>query len=164
MSEISNSSVSLGKATPRISEFRRVRKVMFSRWVVIGGLFVITVCVIAAAFAPWLAPYDPIKPDLSNALQPPSATHLLGTDDIGRDTLSRLIWGTRISLMVGIVAITIAGGFGMIAGLTAGYFGGWVNAVIMRVTDAFMSLPPIVLMLAISAALGGGIQSILISI
>lgn len=164
MSDVSAASVALVKAAPRISELRRIYKVMFSRWVVIGGVIVIMVCIIAAAFAPLLAPYDPIEPDMSNAIQPPSWQHLLGTDALGRDTLSRLIYGARISLLVGIVAISIAGGMGMAAGLLAGYFGGWINAIIMRVTDAFMSLPPIVLMLAISAALGGGLKSVLISV
>ncbi|MFC1958003.1 ABC transporter permease [Chloroflexota bacterium] len=149
---------------PRVSELRRIYNVMFSRWVVIFGAVVIVVLIIVAITATWLAPYDPIVNNLTNTLQPPSAQHLLGTDDLGRDLMSRIIHGTRISLIVGIVAVTISGAIGMTAGLLAGYFGGWVNLVIMRITDAMMSIPPIVLMLALSAALGGGIGSILFSI
>jgi ABC-type dipeptide/oligopeptide/nickel transport system permease subunit len=83
---------------------------------------------------------------------------------MGRDTMSRIIYGSRISLMVGIIVVTVAGVIGMFMGLAAGYFGGWTNALIMRFNDALMSLPPIVLMLALCAALGGGLMSILISV
>jgi len=147
-----------------VSEFHRVYKVMFSRWVVVFGITMIIVFLIIAVTAPWLAPYDPLEQNLGATLQPPSRTHLLGTDDLGRDQLSRLIYGSRISLLVGIVVVTIAGVIGMVMGLVAGYFGGWTNTIIMRITDTLMSLPPIVLMLALSAVLGGGLRSILISV
>ena len=164
MSDVSISPVTRKIPGPRVSEFRRVYKVMFSRWVVVFGVITIIVFLIVAVAAPWLAPYDPLEQNLRATLQPPSRTHLLGTDDLGRDQLSRLIYGSRISLMVGIVVVTIAGVIGMVMGLVAGYFGGWTNAIIMRITDTLMSLPPIVLMLAISAVLGGGLRSILISV
>jgi peptide/nickel transport system permease protein len=164
MSEVSISPVTPRLAVLRFSELRRVYKVMFSRGVVVFGAFTIIVFIIVAATAPWLAPYDPLEQDLRATLQQPSRMHLLGTDELGRDTLSRLIYGSRISFLVGIVVVTIAGAIGMLMGLVAGYFGGWTNTIIMRVNDALMSLPPIVLMLALCAALGGGLRSILISV
>lgn len=164
MSEVGISPMTRKIPRPRVSELHRVYKVMFSRWVVVFGVTMIIVFLIVAVTAPWLAPYDPLEQNLGATLQPPSRTHLLGTDDLGRDQLSRLIYGSRISLLVGIVVVTIAGVIGMVMGLVAGYFGGWTNAIIMRITDTLMSLPPIVLMLAISAVLGGGLRSILISV
>jgi ABC-type dipeptide/oligopeptide/nickel transport system permease subunit len=164
MSEASLSPVALPKATPRVSEFRRVYRVMASRGVVVFGAIVILVFISVALSAPWLAPYDPLEQNLRARLQQPSTAHLLGTDEMGRDTMSRIIYGSRISLMVGIIVVTVAGVIGMFMGLAAGYFGGWTNALIMRFNDALMSLPPIVLMLALCAALGGGLMSILISV
>jgi ABC-type dipeptide/oligopeptide/nickel transport system permease subunit len=164
MSEVSISPVTRKIARSRASEFHRVYQVMFSRWVVVFGVITIIVFLIVAVAAPWLAPYGPLEQNLRATLQQPSRAHLLGTDDLGRDQLSRLIYGSQISLMVGIVVVTIAGIIGMVMGLVAGYFGGWTNAIIMRINDTLMSLPPIVLMLAISAVLGGGLRSILISV
>jgi peptide/nickel transport system permease protein len=164
MSEVGIPPVTHKSPSPRVSEFRRVCKVMFSRWVVVFGVITIIVFLVVAVAAPWMAPYGPLEQNLTATLQPPSRMHLLGTDDLGRDQLSRLIYGSRISLMVGVVVVTIAGVIGMVMGLVAGYFGGWTNAIIMRITDALMSLPPIVLMLAISAVLGGRLRSILISV
>jgi ABC-type dipeptide/oligopeptide/nickel transport system permease subunit len=137
---------------------------MFDRPVVIGGAVVIVFLVIIAIFAPLIAPHDPYETDLLATLQPPSSNHLLGTDEVGRDFLSRLIYGSRISLLVGIVAVSIAGAIGMTLGLIAGYFGGWISNIIMRFIDALLALPPLILMLAIAAMLGGGLLNVLISI
>jgi ABC-type dipeptide/oligopeptide/nickel transport system permease subunit len=137
---------------------------MFSRWVVTGGSIVIVLFILVAIFAPWLAPYDPDKIDLSSALSHPNKAHLLGTDELGRDILSRVIYGSRISLLVGVVTATIAGILGMALGLIAGYFGGWINIIIMRCIDALLALPPLVLILAIAAVLGGGLLNVLIAI
>jgi peptide/nickel transport system permease protein len=164
MSEAGLSPVTPLKVAPRIGEFRRVYRVMASRGVVLFGAIIILVFMIIAVSAPWLAPYDPLEQNLRARLQQPSKLHLLGTDEMGRDTLSRLIYGSRISLMVGIIVVTVAGVMGMLMGLVAGYFGSWTNALIMRINDALMSLPPIVLMLALCAPLGGGLMSILISV
>lgn len=150
--------------SPRVRELRRIAKVLSGRWVVIGGAFIILVTIIVAAFAPLIAPYDPYKTDLKGILTHPSKSHLLGNDELGRDLLSRMIYGSQISLLVGIVAVSIAGVIGMGLGLVAGYFGGWTNNVIMRFIDALLSLPPLVLMLAISAILGGGLLNVLIAI
>jgi peptide/nickel transport system permease protein len=148
----------------RVSEFRRVIKIMFDRRIVLIGAVVTLLAIIVAIFAPLIAPYDPYTQDLKAMRQKPSTEHLLGTDEFGRDVLSRLIVGTRISLLVGAVAVGIAGALGILLGLLAGYFGGWVNAIIMRFVDALLALPPMVLILAIAALLGGGLNNVLIAI
>jgi peptide/nickel transport system permease protein len=153
------------ESTPaRVSETRRFLKVMFGRWVVIFGTVIILLLILVAIFAPLLSPYDPNETHLSLTLQPPSAEFRLGTDDLGRDLLSRIIWGSRISIMVGVVAVTIAGIFGMGLGLIAGYYGGWIQSVIMRFIDALMAIPPLLLILAIAAVLGSGLFNVLIAI
>jgi peptide/nickel transport system permease protein len=152
------------RAPARVSEFKRFRRVFFGRWVVILGTVIILLLIIASAFAPWLAPYNPIKPEVTKSLQDPSREHLLGTDVLGRDVLSRIIYGARVSLMVGVIATSIAAVIGMAMGLAAGYFSGWINNLIMRITDALMSIPPIVLALAVAALLGGGLKNVMISI
>ena len=154
----------LVQARPKASGFRRVFRVMFGRKIVIFGALVAFVFIFISASGPVISPRDPYKQDLENALQQPSREYLLGTDAFGRDTLSRLIYGARISLMVGVVAVTIAGIIGIFLGLLAGYFGGWIDQIIMRVIDALMALPPIALMLAIAAALGGGIFNVMVSL
>lgn len=152
------------KARTGNREFNRFARVFFGRGVVIFGAVVIFIAIVAAIFAPYIAPYDPYDQDLSASLQQPNHTHLLGTDALGRDTLSRLIFGTRISLLVGIVALAIASFFGMIMGLVSGYFGGWVYAIIMRLTDALMCFPMILLALLIAALLGGGVLNVIIAL
>jgi peptide/nickel transport system permease protein len=119
---------------------------------------------LTAIFAPLLTPYEPNKVNLEDSLQKPSSQHLLGTDKIGRDVLTRILYGSRIALLVGVVAVTASGALGMFLGLLAGYFGGWVETIIMRITDAIMSLPPLVLMLAIAVMMGGGVTTVLIAL
>jgi ABC-type dipeptide/oligopeptide/nickel transport system permease subunit len=154
----------VNEAPPRVSAFKRFSRVFFARRVVIFGLVVITILVLTAIFAPLLAPYDPYKQNLNNILSKPNGEHLLGTDTLGRDTLSRIIYGTRTSLMVGIVAIFIAASIGMTLGLTAGYLGGTTNTVIMRLIDAMMTFPMILLALTIGALLGVGLKNIIIAL
>jgi peptide/nickel transport system permease protein len=151
-------------ARHRTSEARRIFRVMFSRWIVAVGAFIIIVIVLVAIFAPLIAPYNPNKQALEIRLQQPTREHLLGTDDLGRDVLSRVIYGSRISLMVGVLVIGIASLIGMTLGILAGYFGRWTNNIIMRITDAMMSLPPLVLALAIATAIGGGLKGVILSL
>jgi peptide/nickel transport system permease protein len=117
-----------------------------------------------AVFAPLIAPYGVNDQNLLATLKSPSHAHWLGTDELGRDALTRLIFGSRISLLVGVVAVSLAGAVGMTLGLIAGYLGGWVSNVIMRIIDALLALPPMILMLAIAAMLGGGLTTVLVSI
>lgn len=149
---------------PKVNEFRRFTRIFFSRWLVVFGLVVVIIFIILATFPHWIAPYDPAAQDLKAILESPSPDHLLGTDYLGRDTLSRLIHGARTSLLVGVVAVAIAAGIGMLSGLIAGYFGGIVYAVIMRVVDALMAFPLIILALLIAALLGGGITNVMIAL
>lgn len=145
-------------------ELRRIFRVFFGRGVVIFGLMVIIVLILVALFAPWVAPYDPYMPDVSAILQQPNADHWLGTDALGRDTLSRIIFGSRTSLMIGIVAVGAAALIGMTLGLIAGYFGGWVHAIIMRFIDAMMAFPLILLAFIVAAMLGGGLRNVMVAL
>jgi len=137
---------------------------MLGRWVVVGGIIIILLLIVVAIFAPLIAPYHPNDANIGNVRAQPSSEYLLGTDELGRDLLSRLIYGSRISLLVGIIAVTIAGALGIALGLVAGYFGGWTNTVIMRFIDALLALPPLILMLAIAAVLGGGLFNVLVAL
>jgi peptide/nickel transport system permease protein len=149
---------------PRVSEWRRFRRVFFSRGVVVFGMVVIVLFVLVAILAPFVAPYPSDIPDTNNVLQNPSAAHWLGTDQIGRDTLSRVIWGTRTSLEIGLIVVAIATIVGMTLGTLAGYFGGWTYNIIMRFIDALMAFPMIVLALVIAALLGGGFKNVIIAL
>ena len=128
------------------------------------GFGIITVMVFCAVFAPLAAPYDPYAQDLTNMLKGMSGTHLFGTDALGRDLLSRIIYGARASLSVGLVSTLIAGSIGISLGLMAGYLGKWVDAVIMRVMDAMMSIPVVILALFIGSILGKGLGNIMLCI
>ena len=164
MSEEAERSLELMELQPRVSEVRRFFKVFFGRPVVIFGAIIIVILIICAAFPEWIAPYDPIKQNLRSVLLQPSSEHLLGTDALGRDLLSRIIFGARTAVMVGIVALGIAAVSGMTLGLIAGYFGGITYAIIMRFIDALMAFPVLLLALAIAALLGGGLVNVMIAI
>lgn len=128
------------------------------------GLIILLAIVLMAVFAPQLAPHDVFAQNLSNRLQPPSVTHPFGTDELGRDIFSRLLYGSRITLyIVGLTAV-IAGPIGLLVGAVSGYFGGWVDAVLMRIVDVFLAFPSLVLALAFVAALGPGIDNAIIAI
>jgi ABC-type dipeptide/oligopeptide/nickel transport system permease subunit len=124
---------------------------------------VLTALMVALA-APWLAPHNPLKQDLGNTLARPGSAHLLGTDNVGRDVLSRVIWGTRISLLAGLVSVSLAMLVGSVLGLLAGYWGGRIDDLVMRVMDAVLSFPPLVLALALGAVLGAGLSGVLLAL
>jgi peptide/nickel transport system permease protein len=131
----------------------------------LAGLAIVALLVLVALLAPWLAPHSPTQGDLANArLLPPSAAHWLGTDDQGRDILSRLIHGARITLVVVTLVAVLAAPIGLLVGTVAGYAGGWLDAVLMRVTDIFLAFPRLILALAFVAALGPGIENAVIAI
>ncbi|MGA0614243.1 nickel transporter permease [Paracoccus sp. KR1-242] len=129
-----------------------------------GGLLVVVLLVVAALLAPWVATHDPLAQDFALALQPPSAEHWFGTDELGRDVFSRLVYGARTTLYITILVTVIVGPIGFVIGAAAGYLGGWVDTVLMRVTDIFLAFPSLVLALAFSAALGAGIENAVIAI
>jgi peptide/nickel transport system permease protein len=128
------------------------------------GATVMVLAVLVALAAPVIAPYDPLAQDLGNTLAPPGRTHLLGTDNVGRDVLSRVIWGTRISLLAGLVSVVLAVLAGSLLGVLAGYSGGRVDGLVMRVMDAVLSFPPLVLALALGAVLGAGLTGVLLAL
>lgn len=128
------------------------------------SLVVIVLIALMAIFAPYVAPYDPYVQDLSKILAPPSAEHWLGTDDLGRDILSRVIHGARVSLTVGLVAESIALALGVVIGAVAGYFGSWVDNLISRIMEVFASFPQILFAMGIMFAMGPGILNIFIAI
>jgi peptide/nickel transport system permease protein len=149
---------------PRVSELRRFIRVLTGRAVVVVGLVILIVLILTAIFAPLIAPYDPFKLDVTHRLETPSLKHWLGTDTVGRDTLSRVIFGTRTSLEIGMIAVSVAALIGISLGMIAGFLGGWTYAVIMRIMDALMAFPMILLALMIAAILGGGIQNVIIAL
>ncbi len=140
-----------------LRRYARNRLALVGLWVVLGT-------VIAALFAPWFAPASPIKPDFGYLLKPPSLAHPMGTDDLGRDVMSRVIFGTRTALLAGVISVGIAVMIGLPVGLLAGYYGGRLDDLLMRLTDAMLSFPFLVLALALAAVLGAGLDKALIAI
>lgn len=129
------------------------RRFLRHRLAVLGLIFIVTIS-LGAILAPWISPYDPYKMDLGQTGKGPSLSHPLGTDRLGRDTLTRILYGGRVSLAVGLTAVTISTAIGTILGFVAGYTGRWVDALIMRVTDVFMSFPLILLLIVSIPILG----------
>lgn len=164
MKEKETKTTGFREAPVRVSEWQRFRRVFFQRKVVLFGLIILTLLVITAIFAPLLAPYDPFLISMAESLQQPSGKHLLGTDLQGRDTLSRLIYGSRMALMVGFGSVLLAGIVGVTLGLVAGYFGGITNMVIMRIMDALMGFPMILLAIVIASVLGSGVHNVIIAL
>ncbi|MEG1547842.1 MAG: ABC transporter permease [Clostridia bacterium] len=153
-----------------LSGFARVlRKLWRSKTGVIGVVIVLSI-IILAIFAPQIAPHDPAKQDYSAMLRPPAwveggtSEYILGTDNLGRDILSRIIYGTRISLIVGLVSVMLAGAIGMLIGLVAGFFGGIVDAVFMRLVDAFLSIPSILFALVLLSVTGPGVITLVVAL
>ena len=127
------------------------------------GLVMVSFFVIVALAAPWIAPFDPFS-FVGDPFLKPSSTYILGTDQVGRDIFSRVIFGTRISLLVGLVASAMTIGLGTVIGLLSGYLGGWVDNALMRITDLFIIIPALPLMLIMASILGKGITNIIIVI
>ncbi|WP_041813140.1 ABC transporter permease [Azospirillum baldaniorum] len=128
------------------------------------GVILLTLLLIVAVAAPWIAPMSPLETDLANTLAPPSAAHLLGTDQFGRDVLSRLIWGTRISLQVAVAVMALSLSLGMVIGAVAGFFGGWVERVTVSIIDILLAFPGFLLALALVAARGSSLESVIIAV
>jgi len=148
----------------RMSETRRFFHVFLRRKLAVIGMVIIAILVLTAIFASLLTPFSPTKMDLKNKLKPPSSMHLLGTDSLGRDTLTRIIYGSRTSLIIGMAAIGIAIAIGLTLGLIAGFFGGLTHNIIMRLIDCLMTLPMILLALIIASLLGGGMKNVIIAL
>jgi len=149
---------------PHVSPGRRALRRLLRRRTAVIGAGVVLFFVIVALLAPWIAPYDPIQTSWTTIRKPPSALHWFGTDENGRDMLSRVIWGARASLMAGVISVSIALAIGVPVGMVAGYVGGWVDAVISRVTDAMLACPFLILAIALAAFLGPSLGNAMIAI
>jgi peptide/nickel transport system permease protein len=142
---------------------RQLRRMLLNPKGFVGAIIVLAFMV-TAIFAPALAPYDPTKTNVPRRLEAPSADYRLGTDELGRDVLSRVIHGTRISLLVGVVAVLLAMGIGVTLGALAGYFGGWLDDLIMRGVDIFLAIPTIVLAIGLVAVLGSSLFNVIMAL
>jgi peptide/nickel transport system permease protein len=154
----------LSAIRPKVNEFRRFMRVFLGRPVVIIGSIFILIFIICAAIPQLLTHYDPVKQTLSQTLLPPSSEHWLGTDALGRDLFTRVIYGARTAMIIAFFAIAFAVVIGSILGLIAGYTGGLTNSIIMRFIDAMMAFPGILLALTIVSVLGGGILTVIIAL
>jgi len=128
------------------------------------GLSVVVFFVLIAVLAPWIAPFDPLATSWSEVRGAPSAAHLFGSDELGRDVLSRIIWGARASILAGVVSVSISLGLGVPIGMTAGYLGRWADALISRITDAMLACPFLILAIALAAFLGPSLTNAMIAI
>lgn len=146
------------------SEWRIAWHMLRQNPVALIGLIGLALIVLVTLVAPWIAPYDPTALNYDHLLKPPSDAHWFGTDDLGRDILSRVLWGGRESLRVGFMGIAIAIAGGTIVGLVSGFYGGWVDIVIQRVVDVMLAFPTILLLLSIVAALGPSLQTVLVAL
>jgi peptide/nickel transport system permease protein len=146
-----------------VARFRVLRRLAASRYAVVVCALAVLLLFLAIA-APWIAPFDPLQINPSNRLEPPSSRHWFGTDELGRDILSRLLYGARISLAVSIAPIVMALVIGAVIGVIAGYVGGLVDEIVMRVTDVFLAVPLLVLAMAIAAALGPSLRNMVIAV
>lgn len=142
--------------------WKKTIKTLFARKVAVFSALVVMIFILLAVFAPLIAPYDPNYADFASFLQGPSSAHLLGTDNYGRDVLSRIIYGTRVSLIIGVLAVVIACVIGTFFGMVAGYFGGIVDDVISRLMEAVRAIPQIILAMALTAVFGSGIRNLAI--
>ncbi len=146
-----------------IRKNKTFQKAIHNKSVVIGTVMVLIVIFIAV-FAPVLSPYDLDAMNMDQALKAPGSEHLLGTDQYGRDMMTRIFYGARISLIVGFVSVFFSMIIGVVIGLIAGYYGGWVDSLIGRIIDVFLSFPVLLLAIALVAVLGGGTVSVIISL
>ncbi|MDQ3692339.1 MAG: ABC transporter permease [Chloroflexota bacterium] len=147
-----------------VSQRQRALRTFAKNRTAVVGLVLILLLLLIAVFAPWIAPYDPLAQDIPARLQPPSDAHWLGLDDRGRDILSRVIFGTRIALLVGFFSVLLGGVVGTAIGVIAGYFGDKVDAVLMRLTDVLLAFPELITGLLVLAVLGPGLEKMIIAI
>ncbi|MCZ4093829.1 ABC transporter permease [Sinorhizobium psoraleae] len=148
----------------RLGRLYRVLGALMHNPLAVIGAIIVAALILAALFAPWLATHDPLRQALAERLLPPSAAHWMGTDELGRDIWSRVVYGARITLVIVALVAVLAAPAGLVIGVISGYFGGWVDRILMGITDIFLSLPKLILALAFVAALGPGIENAIIAI
>lgn len=167
--------MSSSQLQPTTGSFVEVEKTQPTRWssfykklsknkAAIVGTIIVLIFVILAIIAPLIAPYDPKLPDMSKKLQTPSSEHWLGTDDKGRDILSRILFGARISLTVGILSTCLGAFVGIVLGIVSGYYGRWLDSLIMRICDVLLAFPGILLALAIVSVLGSSTTNVILAV
>lgn len=139
-------------------------KRLFTNKLAALGFVIILVLILTSVFASTLSPHNPLLQNLDNAYSSPSASHWFGQDSLGRDIFSRIIYGSRISLKVGVFSVGIASLFGVFLGAISGYYGGWIDEILMRITDVMLAFPGILLAIAIVAILGTGINNVIIAL
>lgn len=155
----------VGKSEKEQTQFSLFLRKLVKNKLSIVGLIIVCIMVLLAIFAPIITTHDPNEMDVAQALQGPGTNgHILGTDNYGRDLLARIVYGARISLIVGIGAVGVGATIGIILGLVAGYFGGWIDSLIMRVMDALSAFPFILLAITLMTVLGTGLANVIIAI
>lgn len=164
MSKVSSSSP-IDKSLQRTSWWRHpaVRTLRRDPWTMLGAIIVV-IFLFLAIFAPWLAPFSPTRGDILSRLQSPSAEHWFGTDGLGRDLFSRILYGARLSALVGFLAVAVSGVIGIGLGALAGYYEGWIDTIIGRLVDTLLAFPGILLAILILAILGPGLSSIILAV
>src|SRR4051812_6914170 len=148
----------------RRSLARRVSRFLWANPLMLVGLIVILAWIIIAILAPFIAPFDPVKQIFKDRNKPPGGAYLFGTDELGRDIFSRVLYGAQLSLPIGFILILLASLIGTVVGLISGYFGGWIDEVMMRITDLIFAFPTIILAMTIAAALGRSLINSVIAI
>ena len=143
---------------------RRIWYTLRSHPSLIAGLVIFVFIVLVAVIGPYLVPYQPLKTDPESMLQPPSAAHLMGTDNFGRDILTRIVYGARLDLLIAFSVVAIALGAGVLIGMFSGYYGGRVDDIVMRFTDVILAFPSFILAMTITAILGNSIPNVIIAI
>ncbi len=156
--------VSMEELLETESRWEKVKRFMRTNKLATASLFFIVFIILVAIFAPVFAPYDPYAQNTENLLMPPSFEHWLGTDELGRDVLSRIIYGARISLIIGLVPTSLSMMLGILLGLMAGYLGKWVDNIIMRFADIMLAFPSLLLAMVVTYTLGSGIVNIFIAL
>lgn len=156
--------VSMEELLETESRWEKVKRFMRTNKLATASLFFIVFIILVAIFAPVFAPYDPYAQNTENPLMPPSFEHWLGTDELGRDVLSRIIYGARISLIIGLVPTSLSMMLGILLGLMAGYLGKWVDNIIMRFADIMLAFPSLLLAMVVTYTLGSGIVNIFIAL
>jgi len=151
-------------ATPLDGPWRRAGRRLLRRRTAVFGLCVVAAMVVLASLAPWIAPFDPLTTSFALVRKAPGSAHWFGTDEVGRDLLSRVVWGGRASLAAGVISVSIAIGVGVPLGMLAGYAGGWLDAVVSRITDAMLAVPFLILAIALAAFLGPSLSNAMIAI
>ncbi|HVA92035.1 MAG TPA: ABC transporter permease [Chloroflexota bacterium] len=151
-------------ARDRRAPARRAGRYVRDNPLIVVGIAVMVVWIVAALLTPLIAPYDPLGQNIMHRLEPPEAGHLFGTDDLGRDVFSRVLYGARVSLPLGAILVLIGGSFGTLVGAVAGYAGGWLDETLMRFTDLIFAFPTIILAMAVAAALGPSLDHSILAI